>query len=47
MSFHSIDEIKKHAFFVQVNWEKMLSKSIYPPLIPTHCDDNKDVRDLV
>jgi len=32
---NGFDEIKKHAFFAQVNWDKMLSKSVYPPLIPS------------
>jgi len=47
LGFSGIEEIKKHAFFSQVNWEKQLNKSVYPPLIPSQIDnESKDYDDL-
>ena len=44
LGYHGIDEIKKHPFFAQTNWEKMLNKSVYPPLVPSEFkDQHKDV----
>ena len=39
-----LDDIKQHAFFSQVNWDKILNKSIYPPLTPAQFkESDKDV----
>jgi len=47
LGYHGIDEIKKHPFFAQTNWEKMLNKSVYPPLVPSEFrDEHKDVRSI-
>jgi len=46
LGYHGIDEIKKHPFFSQTNWEKMLNKSVYPPLVPSQFkDEHKDFED--
>ncbi len=45
LGYHGIDEIKKHPFFAQTNWEKMFNKSVYPPLVPSEFrDEHKDVK---
>jgi len=47
LGFNGFDEIKKHAFFAQTNWDKMLSKSVYPPLTPSQFkDEQKDFEDM-
>ena len=28
------DEIKRHAFFKDIDWEKLLAKELIPPFIP-------------
>jgi serine/threonine protein kinase len=46
LGYHGIDEIKKHPFFAQTNWDKMFNKSVYPPLVPSEFrDEHKDFED--
>lgn len=47
LGFGGIEEIKKHPFFSQVNWEKQMNRSVYPPLVPSQLNnDSKDHDDL-
>lgn len=47
LGFADIDEIKKHPFFAPISWDKIMSKSIYPPLVPSeYKDENKSGDDL-
>ncbi len=34
MGFHGVDEIKKHPFFVDIDWEKLSMKEVEPPFKP-------------
>lgn len=45
LSFNSICEIKKHPFFAQVNWEKMSTRSVYPPHTPS-VNFDKEIEDV-
>lgn len=43
IGYHSIDDIRKHKFFENVDFDKVLKKEIEPPFIP-EIKDEKDLK---